>query len=362
MIRGHRLLAVLVLFLCGAGCEAPGRLTADAYVWNRRWTPAVRDALAQRPTALRAIRVLVGEIARVESASRQLADWIDVDAASLLGGPVVAVLRVNGALPDDATWLAFLARTEALRHAGVDVRQVELDYDATQDALPEYLAWLEATCGTSRLARSVTALPAWARSPAALSLARIVDEVVLQVHTIRAPVLFDAEAAVRDAKQWAEASGRPFRVALPTYRARLASGEDLAAVPAEVARSMKALAALPQVTGFVFFRLGNADDRQSWSLATLDAVLTRSSLAAEVRVRLAPIDVAGSDVWLDNQGSVDALAPAALALGGELDEAIATTGYQHLDGRFVTLHPLWLRPGEHLRVGTIRGRNLHVMP
>jgi len=74
----------------------------------------VRDALAQRPTALRALRVLVGEITRVESASRQPADWIDVDAASLLGGPVVAVLRVNGALPDDATWLAFLARTLAL--------------------------------------------------------------------------------------------------------------------------------------------------------------------------------------------------------------------------------------------------------
>ena len=344
--------------LHGLGCQKPRRPATDAYVWNRRWTGAVREAVAQRPSELRALRVLLGETAQVKPE----VSWVEVDGSSLLRGPVVAVLRVNGALPDEATWRAFLARIEALRQAGVDVPQLEVDYDSPVDALGDYAQWLEATGDSTPLARSVTALPAWAVSPEARRLAQSVDEVVLQVHTVRAPVLFDVAAAVRDVRQWAEHTDRPFRVALPAYRARLASGEDLAAMPSDVAGAMKALAAEALVTGFVFFRLGNADDRQAWSLPTLRSVLTGGTLEAKVQVRLEAIDPGGRDVWLENPGPIDALAPAEVAIGGALDEAIATTGYQRLEHRFVTSHPVWLRPGEHLRVGTVRGRNLYVLP
>lgn len=350
--RGPFLTTVALTALL-AGCSPPSGLPSDAYVWNRRWTGAVRDAVARRPAGVRALRVLVGETGPAPT-------WVALDVSALGDGPVIPVLRVGGALPDGVTWRAFEERAEALRGAGVEVSQVEVDYDAPSNALGEYAGWLEATRPGLSFARSITALPSWVARPEVRRLSAAVDEVVLQVHTVRAPVLFDADAAVTDARGWAQASGRPFRVALPAYRALLASGEELAASPDEVALAMRALAKVRLVTGFVFFRLGNAEDRQAWSPPTLEAVLARRSLEPHVVVSLVPFDATGSDLWLENQGATDAVAPSGLAFGGELDEALATTGYRRDGVRFSASHPLWLRPGERLRIGSVRGRNLQV--
>ncbi len=344
----------LLVVVLSLGCEAPRSLPAEAYVWNRRWTPAVREAVTQRPQGLQGLRVLLGE-------TGPAAAWVNPDVSALRGVRVVAVLRVGGPLPDDATWSDFVSRAVALRAAGVAVGQVEVDFDAPLEGLGAYVAWLTATRGALPFARSVTALPSWVDSPHLRALSASVDEVVLQVHTVRAPVLFEADAALRDVARWSEATNRPFRVALPAYRARLASGEELAARPTDVARVRQALAAQRLVSGLVFFRLGNADDRQAWSLATLDATLAARPLEARVVARLAPIDDAGGfDVWLDHEGEVDAQAPAAITIDGSLDTLLATTGYHREGSRFFTSHPPWLRRGEQLRLGTVRGKNLHV--
>jgi hypothetical protein len=347
-----RVPAVLLLLLA---CEAPRARPSDAYVWNRSWTPAVREAIAARPPELQALRVLV-----LETGAE--ATLVALDEQALIGLRVVPVLRVGQGLPDEGTWARFLARARALRALGVTVTQVEVDYDAPTEGLGAYLAWLEATRPSlGGLARSITALPTWAGAPQAAALSRAADEVVLQVHSVRAPVLFDARAAVVDAQRWARATGRPFRVALPAYRTRLASGEALAAEPAEVARVWRALGAEPLVRGFVFFRLGNAADRDAWSPQTLHALLARQPLEAFVTARAIAVEGSLVDVWLENDGPVDALAPERLSLQGTLEDAVATTGYQRRDASFVTGHPLWLRPGERLRIGSARGANLRVV-
>jgi hypothetical protein len=346
-----RSLALLLLLLA---CEAPRARPSDAYVWNRSWTPAVREAVAGRPPELQALRVLVMETGAE-------ATTVALDEPALSGVRVIPVLRVGQGLPDERAWTSFLARVRALRALGVAVSQVEVDYDAPTDGLAGYLAWLEATRPSlGALERSITALPTWADAPLAGALSRAVDEVVLQVHTVRAPVLFEPRAAVADAQRWAKVTGRPFRVALPAYRTRLNSGQALAAEPLEVSRAWRTLSGEPLVRGFVFFRLGNAGDRDAWSPQTLHALLAGQPLRASVTARTIPVEGSLSDVWLENGGAIDALAPQRLSLQGALEDAVATTGYRRSAAAFVTEHPLWLRPGERVRVGSARGVNLRI--
>lgn len=354
-------------------------------MWNRDWSPAVREAITQRPAELQGLRVLIMETGPVRGggahASRLAAADLTGPASTdgpatpltaveialapalLRGVRVVPVLRLNDELPGDATWRRFLALVAALRADGVLITQLEVDFDTPTAALGAYVAWLESTRpGLSGLARSVTALPTWVAAPEVPALAAAVDEVVLQVHTARAPVLFDGASAVADVQRWARTSGRPFRVALPAYRTQTRDGEDLAAVPSEVAQAMKAMESERAVTGFVFFRLGHAEDRGAWSLATLRAVVQRAPLDAKIAVRLAFVEPGLQDVWLDNEGPVDALAPQRWHVEGQPTDLVATTGYQRFDDDFLAQHPPWLRPGEHIRVGFVRGENLHVTP
>jgi hypothetical protein len=98
-----------------------------------------------------------------------------------------------------------------------------------------------------------------------------VDEVVLQVHAVRAPTIFEPRAARRDIELFARiAHGTKLRVALPTYRVAL--GE---AKPDDVAALLRSLEQRPVagVTGVVWFRLPVAADRMAWSAPTLAAVI-----------------------------------------------------------------------------------------
>lgn len=308
-------------------------------------------AVHQRPAPVGALRVLLGE-------TGAHATWVTVDSTALRGVPVVPVLRVGEGLPDDATWRELIRRAEALGASGVRVSQVEVDADVPTQALGAYVQWLQRT--HTHFKRSITALPTWVGAPELPALIAEVDEVVLQVHTIRAPVLFDAPQALLDVHRWARVSLHPFRVSLPAYRMQLAEGEALAADPAEVQRTMQQLALEPLVSGLVFFRLGNAEDHGAWSLATLAAVLNGDALFAHTTPRLAPIDAGGGDIWLDNLGSVDSRAPTTIAVEGAVENLLATTGYALAGASLTTTTALWLHPGEHIRIGAVRGKNLHV--
>lgn len=349
-------LTVIAAFLV-TGCQRPP-LPSDVYVWNRSWSAAVQRSVRELEPEVHGLRVLLEELGPSAAA-------VEVDVPALLAAkrPVIGVLRASAEMPTGVDVLHLVERAEQLRARGIPIEQIELDYDSPTESLPRWVARLrEFEHPGFRL--SVTALPTWLSNPdAAKRLSTVVDEVVLQVHTIRAPVLFDAAQAVTDAKRWAQVTGRPFQVALPAYRATLSDGRTVVAEPHDVASVTRSLERVSLVRGFVFFRLGNADDRSAWSPSTLAAVLRRQPLtAARVMVVLKGDPV--HDVWLTNSGALDAMAPSAFEVLGSVAHSEATTGYERLvdqrGAHFASAHPLWLRPGERIRVGTLRGEHLHV--
>ncbi|MFP2934048.1 DUF3142 domain-containing protein, partial [Pyxidicoccus sp. 3LG] len=181
------------------------------------------------------------------------------------------VMRVDGTAPLDGVSLQEVAlHARTWRARGVRVRGVEVDHDCATPALAGYADWLERereALSREGLTLSITALPTWATSPEVKRLASLPDDVVVQVHAVRAPTLFTPEEARRFLESWSKATGRSFRVALPTYRVRLKDGTRLSAEPRDVSRFLDGLRErpVPGVAGVVWFRLGHGGDVDAWS-------------------------------------------------------------------------------------------------
>ena len=276
----------LWLLVLGLACArpAPRPLPHEAYVWQREWSPELSQAVAEAPPELGALRVLARE--RSGEARTPVDIAVDVEALARSGREVVAVLRVEGtALLDGMSLQEVVTHARAWRMRGVRVRGVEVDHDCATAALGAYADWLaRERAGLGDLALSITALPTWSGSPALARLTALTDDVVLQVHAVRAPTLFTAGQARGFVETWARASSHPFHVALPTYRVRLRDGTRLTAEPAEVARFLAGLGErpVPGVAGVLWFRLGHRGDADAWSPSTLAAVLRGERLDIEV--------------------------------------------------------------------------------
>ncbi|MBP6629338.1 MAG: DUF3142 domain-containing protein [Kofleriaceae bacterium] len=361
----------------GVATAAPATLHHDAYVWQRAWTPAVRASVAAAPPALSGLRVLALELERDGAAPVVVA----VDPASLAaaGRPVTLVVRIDGSrLPGALTLAPALALAARWRAAGVPVRAVEVDHDAATAAVGDYAAWLAAqrpALAAAGLGLSITALPTWAAAPALPALAAGVDEVVVQVHAVRAPVLFAPDQALADLGRMASvlASAAPapaLRVALPTYQVRV-GGVVRAADPAAVSTLVRALAVapVPGLVGVVWFRLPVDGDRDAWSAQTLAAVMAGHAPApSQAIATLAPAAEAGAarDVVVHNPG----LAPAPLPivhLSGRITAADAIAGYHPAPSSVPSSTALsWAPPrrvlpaGARLTIGWVTGQELHV--
>lgn len=285
-----RALALIVLIgaaACEPGREAarePARLAHAAYVWQRHWTAPVREAVAGAPAALDGLRVLVAEVDAdgADGADGAAMTVVPASGAALAAArrPITLVVRINGARPIEGLSLAPVVRAgEALRADGVEVAGIEVDHDCATARLGDYARWLRAQRGALDPARawrfSITALPAWAGGAGLGEVARAVDELVVQVHAVRAPVIFDAGQAWHDLARFARAvTATPLRVALPTYSA-VVRGVEVGVDPGDVAAFVRRLEARPVagVGGVVWFRLPVAGDEQTWSAATFARVL-----------------------------------------------------------------------------------------
>jgi hypothetical protein len=280
LVRLGFAIVAVVLIVAAAATRPAARpraapLTHDAYVWQRRWTGAVRDAVATAPSELAGLRVLTVD---VDAAGP---GWAEVDAATLAaaGRPVTAVVRIAGArLPAEVPMADVLARVAAWRAAGVEVVGVEIDHDCASAALPDYAAWLARHRPPAPLRFSITALPAWADSAALRAVAAAVDELVVQVHAVRAPALFEPRAAgpgwrgsrggagggaaggAADLRRWwrarSSARARP--------RSRPSCAGSSAATPADPRRRVVPLPV--------------AGDDRAWAVATLRAVIAGAPL------------------------------------------------------------------------------------
>lgn len=387
-----------------AGCEqaaAPSSnnvLPNDAYVWQRRWTPAVTGALAEGADAVRSWRVLAAEM-------RADGVWFDAapDLAALAASqrPVVLVLRLDGRvgdLPPDQIIARATATLTAWRDAGITLAGLEIDYDCATSRLPAYTRLLAAL--KSRLepgvSLSITALPTWLDSPALPALLAVPDETVLQVHAVQSPSLglFDAKRAHAWLNAYARHTSRPWRVALPTYGSRVAwddSGQiaaveserpalmpggrsaELLVAPADMAAFVATLdRERPRgLAGIVWFRLPTQADTRAWSLPTWRAVLARQPLNTDVTVTAQAAGASGArNVLLANRGNSDAPLPFAIRLDGACRAADGINGYTlEYDRQGMYLRRAQdglLRAGIERAIGWIRcdsaTPSLHVQP
>lgn len=330
----------------------------EAYVWQRNWTPAVRDAIAHAPARIGRLHVLAAEVSVGASTLHPL----DLDAGALAAAhrPVTLVVRIDGSRPIDGLSLAPLVEmADSLRKARVDVAGIEVDHDCATAALEDYRRWLAAQRAATPLPLSITALPTWAGSPALVDVAAAVDEIVVQVHAVRAPTIFDPNVAWHDLARFANAvRTTPLRVSLPTYGA-VVRGMEVEADAGDVAAFVRRLAAepVPGVAGIVWFRLPVAGDAQTWSPATFASVVeTGRADAPRAQIALVARGDDRFDVVATNPGAglVD-LPPVHVA--GTIDAA-ELIGFRALAPNAWAPPHRSLAANETLTIGWIRGKDI----
>ncbi|MFL6292787.1 MAG: DUF3142 domain-containing protein [Thermoanaerobaculia bacterium] len=390
---------VLVL-ACPARERAAGPLPQEAYVWQRAWTPAVREAVGQA-SGFAGLTVLAAEIDLSQSPVRVFRVGIDWQTLRSSGRPVGIALRIGrfqgwgggtGRFADDPETvrrLADLAGTlarEARAH-GFAPREIQLDYDCPESKLADYPVLVEAVRKAVAPAPvTVTALPTWLRQERAFRrLSRSTDGVVLQVHSLRTPSrpgqridLVDPGEAARAVEDAAKA-GRPFRVALPTYaygavfdRRGNVVGLSAERAGTEVAADPRAMAALvrrwtadrpPELAGLVWYRLPVASETHNWPRATLDAVMAGRAPRREVRTALRRPSPALVEIGVLNTGEAEVPLPSPVDLRWESDTLIAADGLFGYrlrptgprEARLESPAPIrGLRPGERRTIAWLR--------
>lgn len=360
MIRVLVLGAALLAAACGGGDVAHAPLAHEAYVWQRAWTGAVRTAVAAPPAELSGLRVLAAEV--------DDHGWTfpAVDAAGLgqAGRAITAVVRIDGSRPvADLSLARVLEHLTTWRAAGVQVVGLEIDHDCATAALADYAAWLRALRPAAPLRWSITALPTWTESPALAEVAAAVDELVVQVHAVRAPAVWRADDAARWLAEFARATApRPLRVALPTYRVSV-GGVEVSAEPVELAAFVRGLerSPIPQLRGVVWFRLPVGGDPGAWSAATLDAVISGAALRPQLAVEAVPRGDGTVDVVVHNRGTLDGALPD-LELAGDITGVDFVLPYH----RAVEAAGRWraprgtVRAGQTTTVGWVAGKEITI--
>ena len=346
----------------------------DAYIWQRAWTPRVIAAAERSADLVRSWRVLLAE---ADARGRWVKVAVPWQALQATSRPIVGVVRIDGRL-DEARTTALLDQIAATIAAAPAVSGVEIDYDCPTSKLASYARFLGALRQRlpAALKLSITALPTWMNSRELDRLGVSLDEVVLQVHAVDDPRrgLFDPEQAERWIHTFGRRIGRPMRVALPAYDARVtwrdgrlasvegevplltgASGTTLRAAPEAVLALLHRLqrAAPDDLTGIVWFRLPTHADRRTWSLDTWRAVVTDRLPPAQLSATLVATDT--PNLWtvtLSNDGAVDAALPHRVVLDASCETADSANGFRLVSGT-----PLALEAGG----GRLRPRGTRVI-
>lgn len=343
--------AVPLLALLSACTHPPAALTHDAYIWQRQWTPSLRESVASSSDLVRDWRVLV---AQADSDGSFHVFAPDRTALAASGRPAVFVVRIDGRLSRFDEALLVSRVVSLVRDTTATAAGVEIDYDCPTARLPAYASFLHRLKGElGSVPLSITALPTWIGSPDLDTVLAVPDESVLQVHAVQAPQagLFDPDVAMGWIDDFARHTRKPFRVALPTYGSRVswnADGTLLAVESEQGARAAGAVAselyAAPvavrglvdrlargrpaDLVGLVWFRLPTPEDTRAWSLATWRGVVTGKMDAPALRATLRPgTGDAAADVLIDNPGGIDVVAPVAVSLPRGCDVADGIDGY-----------------------------------
>lgn len=290
----------------------------DVYVWQRSWSPAVRQAVHERAGEFSEVVVLVAEVTWKNGEGKSARVKVDADALHSIRSSVGIALRVN---PFDGpktidpfdprgpqtNFLCNLAADaiERIKSESITPIELQVDFDCPESKLASYRNWVIALRQRIAPVRlSITTLPSALDSPDFEDLVRQCDSYVLQVHSIKRPASPDQIPLLCDAGQarkWvqtASAIGVPFRVALPTYGylaefdaqgkcVRLAAEGSSPHPPPggcvrQIAADATAIANLvhdwtihrpDHLAGVIWYRLPNEDDDLNWRWPTLAAVM-----------------------------------------------------------------------------------------
>jgi len=404
------LLLVAALWFARTG-PAPAPPTAPAaptlrqevYVWQRAWTDDVKDAVTAHGGAFARVVVLGAQISWDKPAEPHVfhvaVDWRRLKSAAQQVGVGIRIGAYTGAFEGPAAQLVAAVAgelCEKARRAGVELAEIQLDFDAAASKLDGYRTWVQAAkTQTHAVPVHITALPSWLRQRAFAGLAAEAGEYVLQVHSLDRParlgdrVALCDPAAARDAVARASRLGVPFRIALPTYGYVLvfddtgkycsleAEGPErtwpvgyqkrwMGSQSAELVDLCGAWQARrpAAMAGIIWYRLPIAADRYNWRWATLAAVLDGRTPQADVVVDVVRQSGSLVEISLRNQGQDDARGPMAVWVTwsrGELQASDALGGFAKSTGagqelRLVGLTAAGARlaPGECRKVAWLR--------
>jgi hypothetical protein len=395
------------VFLClrrQPTATAHGALVQQAYVWQRAWTPGVREAVQSSSHDLSGYVILAAEVS-FSSEHWQIAR-VTPDWHSLLkdGHPIGISLRIGpyrGRFSEGDPSSARLAELAAslvadARNSGVTPAEFQIDFDCAESKLDGYRLWLRTICAKiAPTPVTFTALPSWLKRSEFAALARASDGYVLQVHSLDRPRTIDQPMWLCDAAAAAaavESAGRvgvPFRVALPTYGYLVAFDESgrfvglsaegpgrdwpamtrlrtLWADPASMARLVWLWGSSRPacMTGVIWYRLPVADDALNWRMATLRAVMAGRAPSPRLRAEIRSSQPCLTEVELRNDGDADAPLNESVSLhwrGAELVAADGLGGFEQSsgDGKII-LHPhptiaaQRLAPGDRRTIGWVR--------
>ena len=363
----RRLLLLTLLLLAACGREVRQTpLPAQAYVWQRAWTPEVSAAVCASKFA--ALHVLAAEFSFKNDKPEITVITPDWRALGDAGRPISAVLRVHASVGKNGWNEALIQEMRRLctdtvsrfKAGGVRVTELQLDYDCAESRLADYARLLGALHMDVPLC--ITALPAWLRHDSAKNLLRLSPGYVLQVHSLHLPKnggltglmdLDETQAAVARAVE----IGVPFRVALPTYscvvefaddgRVREVHGEDMPAGLALSARSYAvldsdayALSALvadwrahasPLMQAIIWYRLPVRGDRLNWSAGLLTQVAAGETLKRGWVAAVRPNQEGHCEIVLQQKGEAPDDLPREVLVswqGGEAEGCDGVRGYK----------------------------------
>ena len=356
---------LLVFGLLGAACgtdRAAGPLRQETYVWQRSWTPAVRDAVRQAGDDFAGLIVLAADVDLRNPKPRVIR--VPLDGEALRGKTVGAAVRMSTFPSLFATEPRIVRRLETLirdvaaeaRSKGITLSEIQLDYDCPESKLEDYRDVLPALeKAASPLTVTITALPAWMRQRRPFR--RLIEEAdgyVLQLHSLYPPAAPGNEVDLIDAisaRGWVEKAarlGRPFRAALPTYAYTaafdaenrllgfVAEGPLASWSPGVKVRTVRSdpvvMAGLihgwtrdrpAELAGVLWFRLPVAGDRNNWSWSTLKAVTAGRAPQAALRFPVREPEPGLVEVDLLNAGATETPWPAAVRIRWQGEAPIA---------------------------------------
>lgn len=383
--------ALFVLAVVSAtGMTSPEKssppLEHDAYIWQRAWRAPLVESIAANKDVVRAWRVLA---AQASPAGKLLPVSIQAKAITDSGRPLIMVVRIDGQLPNfDQVRLLdeVLALHQRWHDQGLTISGMEIDHDCGTAKLPGYAKFLSQL--RSRLDRgtqlSITVLPAWLSSSQLAEVLGIVDESVLQVHSLQNPGdgLFDPVQAAKWVKNFSKVSPTPYRVALPTYGSRVGfddsgrvdfvesetalgrggkEARELIVAPESVRRLLLTMEndRPTKMLGYAWFRLPTDADQRAWSVATWRAIVQGTPLTKTVRLLAKPsADPRLFDLVAQNDGPTDVSPPTHIRLASDCTDADGVSGYgvQTIDGRFWLVRDATslLHPRHELNLGWAR--------